>query len=161
MFCPAPPVAPTEWQAEQLRSLKMGPSPSACVSVAPKLAFASAKVVAFVPGKASPSDSAPTDVEVLSLESLSPKQPTAPMATAPPSDKRLAHRICRVITNLLCGSPPRCGDMERSNDRTTSRQEKIGGGNFCGAWWPTDPHDRTAAAFTAADSAVDPQRVTR
>ena len=64
------------------------------------------KSLAFVPGKASPSDSAPIEVEVpSSLESLSPKQPTAPTATATPSDTRLAHRICRVIKNLLCGRP--------------------------------------------------------
>ncbi len=65
MFWPAPPVAPTEWQAEQLRSLKIGPRPSACVSVASKFAFAAAKAVAFVPGSASPKDSAPIEVEVV------------------------------------------------------------------------------------------------
>src|SRR5450755_3671626 len=111
MFCPAPPVAPTEWQAEQLRSLKIGPRPSDCVSVLLKFAFAAAKVVALVPGRASPSDSSPIEVEVLSLDS-SPRQPTAPTATAAPRDTRLTHRICRVITSLLCGSPPKGGGQE-------------------------------------------------
>jgi len=39
MFCPAPPVALFEWQAEQLRSLKIGPAPSWTVSVSAELSL--------------------------------------------------------------------------------------------------------------------------
>src|SRR5438045_307808 len=55
MFCPAPPVAPFEWQPEQERSLKIGPAPSCTVSVSEKFALAAENCDELVPGRASPS----------------------------------------------------------------------------------------------------------
>src|SRR5690349_1186220 len=63
MFWPAPPSALFEWQAPQLRSLKIGPRPSCCVSVRPKFALAAANVVAFTPGSASPNAKLSCEVE--------------------------------------------------------------------------------------------------
>ena len=63
-----------EWQAEQLRSLKIGPKPSCWVSVRLKFALASAKAVAFVPPSASPR-AAPCSVAV---SSVALPQPIAP-----------------------------------------------------------------------------------
>src|SRR5215467_319252 len=79
MFSPAPPVAPTPWQAAQLRSLKIGPRPSPRPSLARKFALAAAKVVELVPGSASPS--AACSLVWMSMLCMSP-QPAATSASA-------------------------------------------------------------------------------
>src|SRR4051812_31856796 len=64
MFSPAPPTAPFEWHPAQLRSLKMGPTPSAMLSTFWKVALASAKSALLMPASLSPSSA--SDVAAMS-----------------------------------------------------------------------------------------------
>ena len=115
-----------------------------CVSVGSKFAFAAANVAALVPGSASPSTARRSRPRCRRRSHRRPGNRPRRSPTAAPSDTRLTHRICRVITNLLCGLAPEVWGHEEVERSDRGQAEKHPGERaFRGAPSPKRAHDLT------------------